>query len=106
MKKILLTGSRALLLLPGLAYAAFDDVSITTDVDITRGSITLGVHGSTASIASMEVTASSVIFSIESSSSVTIRSATGNSLAHDGTSTVVTQTCLSGVKKKTSSSTL
>ena len=47
MKKILLSGSLALLLLPGLAYAAFDDVSLTTDVDITIGSVTLDVHGFT-----------------------------------------------------------
>ncbi|MBI1974602.1 MAG: peptidoglycan-binding protein [Candidatus Zambryskibacteria bacterium] len=68
MKKLLLSGSIAVLLLPGLAFAAFNDVSLTTDADISVNSITLDVSGSTSVIESIIVNSTNFVATLQSGS--------------------------------------
>lgn len=55
MKKLLLLGSTVSLLLPGFAFAAYNDVSLTTNAVLSVNGITLNVSGSTATIESIVV---------------------------------------------------
>ncbi|MBI2673982.1 MAG: hypothetical protein HYX23_01745 [Candidatus Zambryskibacteria bacterium] len=55
MKKLLLSGSITALLLPGLAFAAYNDVSMNTTVVLTVNGITLNVSGSGATIESLVI---------------------------------------------------
>src|SRR3989338_435587 len=55
MKKLLLSGLIISLFLPGLAFAAFNDVSLTTDTVLSVNGITLNVSGSSAVIESIVV---------------------------------------------------
>ena len=43
MKKLLVSGALTALLLPAIALAAFDDVSLTTDTVLSVGGITINV---------------------------------------------------------------
>jgi len=75
MKKILLTGSAVALLLPGLALAAYNDVTLTTSVDLTSGSGTIDVSGTSATVESITVSASSIQFTLQPSSTIRLSSA-------------------------------
>jgi len=55
MKKLLISSSIAVLLLPGLAFAAYNDVSLTTGTVLSVNGITLNVSGSSAVIESLVV---------------------------------------------------
>lgn len=55
MKKILTVASTVALLVPALALAAFDDVTLTTDTVLSVNGITLNVSGTSATIASITV---------------------------------------------------
>ena len=55
MKKLLVSGAIASLLLPALAFAAYNDVSLDNTVVLTVNSITLNVSGSAAAIESIVV---------------------------------------------------
>lgn len=58
----------AVLVVPSLALAAFDDVSLTTDVVLSVNGITLNVSGSNASIASITVNDTNFSVSLASGS--------------------------------------
>ena len=55
MKKLLISSSIAVLLLPGLAFAAYNDVSLTAGTVLSVNGITLNVSGSSAVIESLVV---------------------------------------------------
>ena len=55
MKKLLISSSIATLLLPSLAFAAFDSVRLNTSTSLSVNSITLNVSGSEAVIESIAV---------------------------------------------------
>lgn len=55
MKKLLLLGSLAGIFIPGLASAAYNDVSLATTTSLSVNSITLNVSGSQATIESITV---------------------------------------------------
>ncbi|KKT96105.1 MAG: hypothetical protein UW97_C0018G0009 [Parcubacteria group bacterium GW2011_GWA2_45_15] len=69
MKKLLLSGVVASLLLPSLAFAAYNDVSLTTDVVLSVNGITVNVSGSSATIESIVVGSTNFIVTVESGSS-------------------------------------
>ena len=85
-------------LLPAMILsAAYNDVSLTTDARITVGSETLTVSGSTASVASIVVTANNFQVALQPGSSITItsNSATDLNYSTGGASVEATVTCSS-----------
>lgn len=65
MKKLLVSGSIASLLLPILAFAAYNDVSLTTDTVLDIGGITVNVSGDTATVESIAVGAASFTVTLQ-----------------------------------------
>ncbi len=97
MKKFLLSGSIVALLLPGLAWAAFDTVSLTTDAKISAGGVTLDVSGATAVVESITVQSGTFSFVLLSGSSLQVTSATGQYISTDADgSYITTDTCSGG----------
>ncbi len=74
MHKFLLTLLFALLFAPAVSFAAFNDVTLTTDVVINVASITLNISGSSAVVESIVVGASNFDVVLQSGSSITIAS--------------------------------
>src|SRR3989344_922117 len=85
MKKLLLSGLAltVVLLLPGFAFAAAGDVTLSTDVDLSVNSITLDVSGSTAAIESIEVGSTSFTTVLQASSHIKISTPNLNQLSYD-----------------------
>ena len=81
------------LALPGFAFAAYNDVTLTTDAVIAVGGYTLNVSGSTAAVQSIIVNAGSFSVTLVSGSSITITSPTLQQLSSDVTSDVTNNTC-------------
>lgn len=81
MKKLLLSGSIAALLLPALAFAAYNNVSLTTDTVLTVNSITLNVSGSAATIESIEVGATTFTVVIKNGSAFQVTAPARGSLS-------------------------
>lgn len=75
MKKILGTALAVALLSPMLAFAAYNDVSLTTSTVIATGGVNLTVTGSTASIQSLVVRSSDFDVTLLPGSSIAISSA-------------------------------
>lgn len=73
MKKLLLSGSIASLLLPGLAFAAFNDVSLTTDAVLSVNGITLNVSGSSAVIESLVVGSTDLTVTLQGNAASTFQ---------------------------------
>lgn len=73
MKKLLLTGSIISLLLPGLAFAAYNDVSLTTDAVLSVNGITLNVSGSTATIESIVVDSTNFTVTLQANAASTFQ---------------------------------
>jgi len=70
MKKLLLFGSIAALFLPGLAFAAYGDVSLATStVVFSVNGITLNVTGSTAAVESVVAGATTLVVTLQPGSS-------------------------------------
>lgn len=78
---------------PTLAFAAFDDVTLTTDAVISVGGYTLNISGSSATIESIVVNANSFSVTLASGSSFTASSPTRNQLSSDVMSTVTSNIC-------------
>lgn len=68
MKKILAVASTITLLIPVFAFAAYNDVTLTTDTVLTVNGITLNVSGSSAAIESITVNASDFSVTLPSGS--------------------------------------
>src|SRR3989344_5782812 len=83
MKKLLLSGSIATLLLPGLAFAAYNDVSLTTDTVLTVNSITLNVSGSASTTESLVINPTTFVVTIESDSAFQVTAPNLESLSAD-----------------------
>ncbi len=80
-------------LAPLSAFAAFNDVSLTTDAIISVGGYTLNITGSTAAVQSIVVNSSSFSVTLASGSSFKVSSPTLNQLNSDVTSDVTSNTC-------------
>ena len=93
MKKLLVSGSILSLLLPSLAFAAFNDVSLTTDVVLSVNSITLNISGSTATIESIEVGATSFTVTLQSGSAFQVTAGGLNQLSANNTTWQSVNTC-------------
>ena len=80
-------------LVPSLAFAAYNDVTLTTDANILVGSYTLDVSGSTAAVQSITVNAGNFSVTLAPGSSLTVSSPTFQQLSSDVTSDVTNNTC-------------
>src|SRR3989338_5354882 len=83
MKKILGIGTVALLLLPGLASAAFDDVTLTTDTDISSGGVSFDVFGTSAVVQSIAVDTSTFTLVMPAGTKITIQNTNSYRIDHD-----------------------
>src|SRR3989338_7935726 len=93
-KKFLLSSSIAALLLPGLALAAFNDVSLSTSAILSVGGVTLNVSGSAATIKSIAVGASSFTVTLLPGSSIEVQSTDRKVIATDAPqSYIITDAC-------------
>src|ERR1700722_17067166 len=92
-KLLLLVFASAAALIPFVAFAAYNDVTLTTDANILVGSYTLNVSGSTAAVQSITVNAGSFSVTLASGSSLTVSSPTFQQLSSDVTSDVTNNTC-------------
>lgn len=95
MKKLLTAAViGALAFVPSLAFAAYNDVSLTTDTVLSVGGITVNVSGSTASIESIVVGASSFDVVLQSGSSLAITAPNLNMLDYSSNNAIAaTITC-------------
>src|SRR3990167_398305 len=73
MKKLLLSGLIISLFLPGLAFAAFNDVSLTTDTVLSVNGITLNVSGSSAVIESIVVDSTNFTVTLQANADSTFQ---------------------------------
>jgi peptidoglycan hydrolase-like protein with peptidoglycan-binding domain len=86
-------GCFGIALLPVAAFAAYNDVTLTTDAVIQVGSYTLNVSGSSATIQSITVNPTNFSITLASGSSAKISSPTLQQLSSDVTSDVTNTTC-------------
>lgn len=83
----------AILLVPVVTYAAFDDVSLTTDTVITLGSINLNVSGSGATLESIIVNTGYFAVSLAGTSTITVTSNDRYKLVTTANPGYVTSSC-------------
>ena len=93
MKKLFVLATIVAFSLPALAFAAFNDVTLTTDAVISVGGHTLNVSGSSATIQSIVVNASNFSVTLAFGSSFTVSSPTLQQFSSDVTSDVTNNTC-------------
>lgn len=107
MKRLLLSSSIVTLLLPGLAFAAYNDVSLTTDTVLSVNGITLNVSGSSATIESIVVGGTTFVATLQANSSFQVTAPDLNVLAQNQPLGVSTHVCNATLSKLgyTSSST-
>ncbi|MFZ2763458.1 MAG: hypothetical protein WAX80_00235 [Minisyncoccia bacterium] len=100
MKKLLVSGTIASLLLPSLAFAAYNDVTLgNTTVDLSVNSITLNVSGSTATIESIEVGATTFTVTLQSGSSFEVTAPGLESLTTNQNLGLNTDLCTGSISK-------
>ncbi|MBI5457031.1 peptidoglycan-binding protein [Candidatus Kaiserbacteria bacterium] len=92
MKKIL-AGLLFLLALPASAFAAYNDVSLTTDAVFTVNSVTLNVTGSADVVESAEVSDTTLTVTLQENSTLTVDAPEENRLALSGSNYTKSQTC-------------
>lgn len=93
MRKLLLSGYIVALLFPVLAFAAYNDVSLTTDTSLSVNGITVNVSGSPATIESIEAGSTTFTFTLQANSSVQFTAPSRNILATDQQSGLAVDTC-------------
>ncbi len=93
MKKLLALAALAACFLPTLAFAAFNDLTLTTNAVISVGGYTLNVTGSNAAVQSIVVSASNFSVTLSSGSSIQITSPTYQQLAVDVSTFTASNTC-------------
>lgn len=93
MRKLFALAAITACALPALAFAAYNDVTLTTDAVISVGGYTLDVSGSSATIQSITVNTTNFSVTLASGSAVTISSPTLQQLSSDVTSDVTNNTC-------------
>ncbi len=83
-----------LLLFPAFAFAAFNDVTLTTDTVITAGGVSMNVSSSNATIESITVGASSFDVVLQSGSSIKVEVPSKRALSHNALASLVAEnTC-------------
>jgi len=82
MKKLLTSVSIGALLLPGLTFAAYDDVTLSTAVDFSINSITLDVSGSTAAVESIKADSTNFTAVLKASSNLKVSAPSLNQLTY------------------------
>ena len=85
MKKILAILSTVGLLLPAVALAAYNDVSLTTDTVLSVGGVTVNVSGSAATIESISADSSTFTVNVQPGSNFTVTAPNGNVLNYSTT---------------------
>ena len=106
MKKLLI--GLSFLLLPGLALAAYDDVTLVVNVvTITAGGVDLTISGSNAVIQSITVNSDNFSVVLPTGSSIKVSSAGGYALSTDAGSSIYASnsTCSGGTSSVTLTST-
>ncbi len=93
MKKFLATAATIALLVPSLASAAYNDVTLTTDAILSVNGTDITITGTSAVVASAEVGATTVIFSMPSGSRIEMQSASGTAMTASDTTIVTVNTC-------------
>ncbi len=93
MKKSIALAAIALCALPAFAFAAYNDVTLTSDAVISVDGYTLNVSGPSAALQSIVVNAGSFSVTLSSGSSLTITSPTLQQLSSDVTTDLVNNTC-------------
>jgi hypothetical protein len=93
LKKLFILAAIAAFSVPAFAFAAFNDVTLTTDANILVGGYTLNVSGSTAAVQSITVNAGNFSVTLASGSSLTVSSPTFQQFSSDITSDVTNNTC-------------
>ena len=83
MKKLLVSGAIASLLLPSLAFAAYGDVSLATTAVFSVNGITLNVTGSTAAVESVVAGATTLVVTLQPGSSFQVTAPGLNKLLAD-----------------------
>ncbi len=96
MKKFLLASSIIMLCTPMFAFAAFNDVTLTSSTVFLVGSIPLNVSGSNAVVASTTVTATSLIIQMQVGSIITISAPNKNQITQVGGTGFVSSTQCDG----------
>lgn len=101
MKKLLTrTGIVIALLLPALAFAAYDDVTLTTDTILSVNSVSVNVSGSSATMETLVVDAGSFTATMQSGSTMVI-SAPNLSVTTEPAVGGLTTSCSGGVNTVT-----
>ena len=97
MRTLLKTAAVLGLLAPALAFAAYNDVTLTTDVVLSVNSVSINVSGSSATMETIAVGATSFTATLQSASAMTI-SAPNLSVTTEPAIGGITAVCSSGVK--------
>ena len=100
MRTLLKTAAVIGLFAPALAFAAYNDVTLTTDVVLSVNSVSINVSGSSATMETIEVGATSFTATLQSASSMTL-AAPNLSVTTDPAIGGITAVCSSGVKTTT-----
>lgn len=93
MKKLLAIVSLASLSVPGLSFAAYNDVSLSTETALNVNSITVNLSGSSATIESLAVGASTFSVTIEQGSFFEVTAPNLNQLSANTTVGQIENTC-------------
>lgn len=96
MKKFLATATTLALLVPSLALAAYNDVTLTTDTILSVNSSDITITGSSAVVESAVVGATTIVLTMPTSSHIELRSATGTALTASDTTIQTVNTCSTG----------
>src|SRR3989338_1131744 len=99
MRKLIAVGSGIALLLPVFAMAAADDVSLTTSVQLSVNSVTINVSGSTATVESITVGATTFSFTLADGSFIQLTAPDRNKLTADLETYATVNTCTSELSK-------
>lgn len=100
LKKLLIGGSVALLLAPVFAFAAYNDVTLTTDTTVLSvNGITVNVTGASAEIESIVVSATDFTVTLATGSSIDITAPNRNVFSVNTITDQVTNVCTSADSK-------
>ena len=97
MRTLLKTAAVLGLFAPALAFAAYNDVTLTTDVVLSVNSVSINVSGSSATMETIAVGATSFTATLQAASAMTI-SAPNLSVTTEPAIGGITAVCSSGVK--------
>jgi len=81
MMRILKAISLTALLLPGLAFAAYNDVTLTTDANFSVNGVTINIVSSSAVLESVEVGATTMTITLQPNSTMIIQAPSLNALS-------------------------